>query len=349
MGVHHTSSHLLALTHTYSHHHTHTHTSNHSADCGYITRDGWSKIKFKTQPKYQWLIPDGVTTSVTSDCTYDRIIVEDRFMDAVVPGSAQVDRYDRLFTVRWNMFWSGGNLLGIRDISDHFPIRVQLTTRRPSRNIRHRVPPPPALPSPSQPQPQPSVPLPLPLPSKPSKPSQPAPPGTPGTPPAKPSRPTKPRKPRATPSTDGGSGSKPKQPSPTQKRQRATAATTTTTTTTTSSAKSLLNGQDFDQDDQDDGDDRFYDLEEQAAPATKALSQQSQSQQSLSLPLPRSNSVASLVTGGGIFSKGARKTAPLMAPRPPLMAPGKRSRKAWEKDDPDFDVEDEDDAEEDYE
>ena len=100
-----------------------------NADCAYISKDAMSKeVRLRTDNRFHWLIPDGNATSVNTDCAYDRIIVEDKYLSAVVKGTAKVDYYHRRLSTRWLLFqvMSTG---GIRDVSDHFPIGVMLTTR----------------------------------------------------------------------------------------------------------------------------------------------------------------------------------------------------------------------------
>uniref|UniRef100_H0V4D4 Uncharacterized protein n=1 Tax=Cavia porcellus TaxID=10141 RepID=H0V4D4_CAVPO len=45
-----------------------------NAGCSYVTSSQWSSIRLRTNPAFQWLIPDTADTTVTSThCPYDRL------------------------------------------------------------------------------------------------------------------------------------------------------------------------------------------------------------------------------------------------------------------------------------
>nr|XP_055195651.1 deoxyribonuclease-1 isoform X2 [Nyctereutes procyonoides] len=61
-----------------------------NAGCSYVATSQWSSIRLRTNPAFQWLIPDTAdTTSTSTRCAYDRIVVAgSQLQHAVVPESA---------------------------------------------------------------------------------------------------------------------------------------------------------------------------------------------------------------------------------------------------------------------
>lgn len=92
-----------------------------NAGCSYVTPSQWSSIRLRTDPAFQWLIPDTVDTTVTSThCAYDRIVVSGALLQAaIVPNSAVP--FD--FQVAYGL---SDKLAGA--ISDHYPVEVTLRT-----------------------------------------------------------------------------------------------------------------------------------------------------------------------------------------------------------------------------
>ncbi|KAM5131043.1 deoxyribonuclease-1 isoform 2-T12 [Callospermophilus lateralis] len=90
-----------------------------NAGCSYVTPSHWSSIRLRTDPAFQWLIPDTADTTVTSThCAYDRIVVSGALLQAaIVPDSAVP--YD--FQVAYSL----SNKLA-EAISDHYPVEVTL-------------------------------------------------------------------------------------------------------------------------------------------------------------------------------------------------------------------------------
>ncbi|XP_041073745.1 deoxyribonuclease-1 [Polyodon spathula] len=63
-----------------------------NAGCSYVTPSNWPRIRLRTDPQFQWLIPDSADTTVTeTHCPYDRIVASGSAMkNTVSPGSAVV-------------------------------------------------------------------------------------------------------------------------------------------------------------------------------------------------------------------------------------------------------------------
>jgi hypothetical protein len=77
-----------------------------------------------SRPDYEWLIPSDVTTMVKTNKAYDRIIVDKRYLDAVKPQSAGVIEYPSRIRMPRD--------LKPQDISDHYPVGLQLIARKVS-------------------------------------------------------------------------------------------------------------------------------------------------------------------------------------------------------------------------
>jgi deoxyribonuclease-1-like protein len=85
----------------------------------YIKSRDWDTNRLRGA-EYNWLIPDHVDTTTTNTlAAYDRIIVRGPMMDAIVPDSAQVFRYDQVYKL---------SLDSLKKVSDHYPVRFSLQT-----------------------------------------------------------------------------------------------------------------------------------------------------------------------------------------------------------------------------
>ncbi|CDQ74788.1 unnamed protein product [Oncorhynchus mykiss] len=94
-----------------------------NAGCGHMTRQDKANIRLFSIPGFFWLIRDQVDTTVgdTTSCAYDRIVVHgERFLKTIKPYSAQV------FNIANEYKLSKERVL---EVSDHFPIEVELKTK----------------------------------------------------------------------------------------------------------------------------------------------------------------------------------------------------------------------------
>eukprot|EP00105_Crassostrea_gigas_P044404 XP_019928552.1 PREDICTED: deoxyribonuclease-1 [Crassostrea gigas] len=91
-----------------------------NADCSYASEAELSTKAFYTNPLYQWLIDSNAdTTTSTTDCAYDRIVVTgNRMVTSVIPGTAEVYRFDQVFSLSYDRAY---------DLSDHYPVEVTLS------------------------------------------------------------------------------------------------------------------------------------------------------------------------------------------------------------------------------
>ncbi|XP_026203192.1 deoxyribonuclease-1-like isoform X2 [Anabas testudineus] len=90
-----------------------------NAGCTYIKDSDWQRIRLFTDKTFHWLIGDNVDTTVSgSNCPYDRIVVTNDLMNKVVPNSAEVYNYKTVLNL---------NQREALDVSDHFPVEVELT------------------------------------------------------------------------------------------------------------------------------------------------------------------------------------------------------------------------------
>ncbi|CAM4693512.1 unnamed protein product [Caretta caretta] len=91
-----------------------------NAGGAYVPHNAWGSIRLRWDPRFHWLIGDGVNTTVRArtHCAYDRIVVQgDELLRAVVPGSAKPYNFARS--------------LGLSEeealqVSDHYPVEVNL-------------------------------------------------------------------------------------------------------------------------------------------------------------------------------------------------------------------------------
>ncbi|XP_074052962.1 deoxyribonuclease-1 [Macrotis lagotis] len=90
-----------------------------NAGCSYVTPSQWSSIRLRTNPSFQWLIPDTADTTVTTTtCAYDRIVVSGTNLQrAIVPGSATTFDFQEAFKLNYQLALA---------ISDHYPVELTL-------------------------------------------------------------------------------------------------------------------------------------------------------------------------------------------------------------------------------
>uniref|UniRef100_UPI00398E83AA deoxyribonuclease-1 n=1 Tax=Pristiophorus japonicus TaxID=55135 RepID=UPI00398E83AA len=91
-----------------------------NADCSYVKTTDWPHIRLRNDGQFQWLIPDSAdtTTTITTKCAYDRIIVVGSEMkNAVIEGSAAIYNFSKAFNLNDKM---------TRAVSDHYPVEVRL-------------------------------------------------------------------------------------------------------------------------------------------------------------------------------------------------------------------------------
>ncbi|CAM2109915.1 unnamed protein product [Caretta caretta] len=98
-----------------------------NADCGYVAKKRWGQIRLRREPSFHWLIGDAADTTVrnSTHCAYDRIVVHgERCLGLVVPGSAQPFDFPSTF---------GLTETKALEVSDHYPVEVQLELNAASR------------------------------------------------------------------------------------------------------------------------------------------------------------------------------------------------------------------------
>ncbi|XP_012939295.2 deoxyribonuclease-1 [Aplysia californica] len=93
-----------------------------NADEGYVDQEDWAKIALRNDRRFRWLIKDETDTTVgNTDRAYDRFVVAGKkLVKAVVPGSAGVFQFDKEL---------GLSVEEAEDVSDHFPIELELLGR----------------------------------------------------------------------------------------------------------------------------------------------------------------------------------------------------------------------------
>jgi len=88
-----------------------------NADCNYVCGSCWSAIDLWTDDRFTWLLGNDVdTTSSTTDCAYDRIVVAGDQMTANSRG-ARVFRIDLEYGLSYEK---------TKDVSDHYPVEFFL-------------------------------------------------------------------------------------------------------------------------------------------------------------------------------------------------------------------------------
>ncbi|XP_048741682.2 deoxyribonuclease-1-like [Ostrea edulis] len=91
-----------------------------NADCSYASEAKLSGKTFYSDPKFHWLIDwDADTTTSSTDCAYDRIVVTgSRMVASVIPSTADVFRFDLALNLNYDRAY---------DLSDHYPVEVRLS------------------------------------------------------------------------------------------------------------------------------------------------------------------------------------------------------------------------------
>jgi len=88
-----------------------------NADCRYVCKSCWDKIKLWTDNRFKWLLGNDIDSTVSStDCAYDRI---------VAAGSNLVDNVDKGKVFRFDLAYDLNHDL-TEDVSDHYPVEIIL-------------------------------------------------------------------------------------------------------------------------------------------------------------------------------------------------------------------------------
>ncbi|KAM8930773.1 deoxyribonuclease gamma [Pelodytes ibericus] len=91
-----------------------------NAGCGYVPKKHWKNIRLRSNPEFVWLIGDRNDTTVksTTNCAYDRIVLHgEKLIRSIVPDSAAVFDFMEEY---------GLTEIQALDVSDHFPVEVQI-------------------------------------------------------------------------------------------------------------------------------------------------------------------------------------------------------------------------------
>ncbi|OCT56900.1 hypothetical protein XELAEV_18004262mg, partial [Xenopus laevis] len=92
-----------------------------NAGCSYVPKKSWKNIRLRNHTEFVWLIGDNKDTTVKSstNCAYDRIVVVgDKLISSIVPTSASVFDFMAAYGLTEEQ---------ALEVSDHFPVEVQLT------------------------------------------------------------------------------------------------------------------------------------------------------------------------------------------------------------------------------
>ncbi|XP_061075010.1 deoxyribonuclease gamma-like [Conger conger] len=96
-----------------------------NADGSYLSNKKMKGIRIRSDKNFHWLIGDDVdtTASIKNTHSYDRIVVYgDDMLNAVVPNSAKPFNFQEAF---------GLTVEEALDVSDHYPVELELKTRVP--------------------------------------------------------------------------------------------------------------------------------------------------------------------------------------------------------------------------
>lgn len=99
-----------------------------NADCDYVAKKRWPQIRLRTEPSLAWLIGDEVDTTVraNTNCAYDRIVIYgEKLSREVIPGSAGAYDFPQIL---------GLTEAEALEVSDHYPVEVQLSSIRVGKN-----------------------------------------------------------------------------------------------------------------------------------------------------------------------------------------------------------------------
>ncbi|KAK1877837.1 Deoxyribonuclease-1 [Dissostichus eleginoides] len=90
-----------------------------NAGSKYVPKKRWQEIRLFTDKNFHWLITDNVDTTVSgSKQAYDRIVVTTDMNRGVLAGSAVVFNFKNKYGLTQDK---------TKDVSDHFPVQVQLS------------------------------------------------------------------------------------------------------------------------------------------------------------------------------------------------------------------------------
>ncbi|XP_033982005.1 deoxyribonuclease-1-like isoform X2 [Trematomus bernacchii] len=103
-----------------------------NADGTYVTAKEWDDIRLFTNKNFHWLIANGVDTTVAKSIhTYDRIVVTTDMKEGVVKDSAKVFNFIKAYHPN-----------EAEDVSDHFPVEVELESEvEPKPSKRRKLNP----------------------------------------------------------------------------------------------------------------------------------------------------------------------------------------------------------------
>lgn len=91
-----------------------------NADCKYAPKYKLDLTQIGRKQEFHWLISSGTKTAVATDCAYDRFIVYgEKLRSTILEGSNGVFYFDKEY---------GLSNEQTKDISDHYPIELQLKT-----------------------------------------------------------------------------------------------------------------------------------------------------------------------------------------------------------------------------
>ncbi|XP_077993805.1 deoxyribonuclease-1-like [Glandiceps talaboti] len=90
---------------------------DYNADCSYVRPGDWPSISYRTQDRFNWLIPDDADTTLSaSSCAYDRLVIHgDRFNQYYRQNSAKVYYFDEDLGINEDL---------AKDVSDHYPVEM---------------------------------------------------------------------------------------------------------------------------------------------------------------------------------------------------------------------------------
>jgi len=101
-----------------------------NAGCSYL--NNWENITLAKDQRFYWLIDNTVdTTSETTECPYDRMVVAGTsLIQSIIPESPTVYRYDREYQL--------GKERAL-DVSDHYPVEMQLRLKEEQESTSYKV------------------------------------------------------------------------------------------------------------------------------------------------------------------------------------------------------------------
>lgn len=90
-----------------------------NADGAYVSGKKMKTIKLRSDKSFHWLIADDkdTTATITTDFSYDRIVVHQDLLKYIVPDSAKPFNFQKEYKL------TNEEAL---DVSDHYPVEVEL-------------------------------------------------------------------------------------------------------------------------------------------------------------------------------------------------------------------------------